>query len=811
RYRVLTNNVPVGVYRKAAGKHGKFITANPALARMHGYESVEEYMNCGIVDLFVQKEDLKAFTKSLLAKGELINTELLLKKRDGSSFEASVSARVVKNDNGEVEFYDGIIEDITIRKKAERELIKAKETSERANQAKSEFLANMSHEIRTPMNGIIGLTELLLTTELSRKQRQNLLYVKESADSLLEIINDILDFSKIEAGKLELDRVEFDLRDLLYDTARSLAIRAHQKGLELLCQIFPDVPDSLIGDPVRLRQVVLNLAANAVKFTEEGEVNVRVEVGQLASDEAVLVFRVCDSGIGVPLEKQEKIFRSFEQADGSTTRKYGGTGLGLAISMELAGKMGGVLWVESPNPYMQGSDEFPGSAFNFTARFGISKKKKAKRTEAVDLKDKPVLIVDDSEVNRVILEEMAGRWGMKSTLAEDGFAAMMKLERSLAYGERFPLVITDYNMPGMDGFDLARRIRSNPAFYQTKILLLSSSDMLGEEAEARDAGVSLSILKPVKQSELFNAVVTLLAPAGVQDEAVEGEGIGLIAKPTVSLRILVAEDNKINQQVATGMISEILGHEVVIANNGREALDLLETEEYDLVFMDVQMPVMDGLEATAEIRKREQGTGRRIPVVAMTANVMKGDDERCLRAGMDDFVGKPIRRERVSACIAKHCDLSRRKPTDVEDSIESVVFAESTSEEDLIVISEVQSNTNSDTVYDKSALLDWYGNNMEILKQLLETYFSDIPGILSEVRQSIQERDTQALDETAHKLKGALGAFEARRAAEAAYALERMGKDGTLEGSENLLSVLEGEIERLTEALTEFGKEMELT
>ncbi|MFH1744441.1 MAG: ATP-binding protein [bacterium] len=399
RFEMLITHLPMGFYRRTAGRQGRFVAANPALAKIHGYESLEEFMKCDIGDFCAGPADLEALTASLANEGEFVSRELLLKKRDGTTFPANVSETIVRDSRDDTVYIDGTVEDITERKRIEQELLKVKETSEDVNRAKSEFLARMSHEIRTPMNGIIGLTELVLNTEITQKQRDNLRYIQESANSLLRIIDDILDFSKIEAGTLELNRTDFELRDIVYDTARYLAPRAHEKGIELVCHVLPDVPDALIGDPDRLRQIIMNLAGNAVKFTEDGEVSIRVELTEMTGEDAVILFRVCDTGIGIPQEQQDRIFQSFEQADGSSTRKYGGTGLGLTIAMELAQKMGGTLRMESPNPDSQGSEDYPGSVFSFAARFGIQKAPKTKAVESkADLQGMRILIADDNEM-----------------------------------------------------------------------------------------------------------------------------------------------------------------------------------------------------------------------------------------------------------------------------------------------------------------------------------------------------------------------------------------------------------------------------
>jgi PAS domain S-box-containing protein len=762
RLRAVVEHAAEGIVTFDAA--GAIESANPAAERLFGYAAAE----------------LVGRNVSLLMPAPGAGREVAGVRKDGSRFPISRSLSEARLAHGVL--HTCIVRDVTADHQAAAELAGAKEAAESASRIKSEFLANMSHEIRTPMNGILGMTDLILETDLSREQRESLGLVKSSAEALLGVINDILDFSKIEAGKLDLDPAPLFLRDVIADTLRTLAFAAHEKGLELACDLDRDVPDLVVGDPVRIRQVLVNLIGNAVKFTARGEVVVRGQLTEAGPAGFRVRLSVSDTGIGIPADKLAAVFDPFTQADGSTTRKYGGSGLGLTICARLVQLMGGRIWVES--------EVGRGSTFHF--ELGLARARaSAERTIAqpLDLRDVPVLVVDDNATNRRVLSETLRGWGARPSGAESGPVALAELRATAGTPHAFRIVLLDAMMPGMDGFAVAAEVIRDPALAGTAVLMLTSADRTGDAARCRELGLAAYLVKPVKASDLGVAIALAVQP---RTPPRSGDGrrpdVAAETPPPAgrALRILVAEDNAVNQRVVLRLLQKY-GHQVRMANHGGEALAELDRGGFDLVLMDVQMPVVDGFSATRAIREREAGTGRRQPVVAMTAHAMKGDRERCLAGGMDDYVSKPIQRHELLRVLEWAASL---RPGD-GDALPAAPAPPpppaAPAPADL----------------ERAAAVDRLGGDEALFAELAELFRADAPRLLDDVRRALAAADARTLGRAAHTIKGAAGYVGGTAVAAAAGTLEQLGVAGNLAAAPAALVTLEQTVARLTAALAD--------
>jgi PAS domain S-box-containing protein len=777
KYRSIFENAIEGIFQSTA--EGSYLSVNPALARMFGYDSPDEMMSTVTHigrQLYVQPGRRGEFTSLILEQGAVSDFESEVYRRDGSSIWISERCRAVRDGDGKLLYYEGTAEDITARRGAEQAVKTARDTAIESARLKSEFLANMSHEIRTPMNGIIGMTDLLLDTDLSPKQRDFTQTIAGSADSLLTIINDILDFSKIEAGMLSFEEIDFQLSSVVEGAVEVLAARAAAKKIDIASLVYNGVPNGLRGDPGRLRQVLTNLVGNAVKFTERGEVVVRANCQEETATHAVIRFTVTDSGIGIEPAAQAQLFQAFVQADGTTTRRFGGTGLGLAICRQLVQRMGGEIGVTS--------QPGKGSTFWFTARFT----RQAASVPAVaprkaELRDLRVLIVDDHETNRTVLEHLLSSREMQVQQAVNALDALGLMRAEAARGRTFDLAILDMQMPGMDGLELARCIKKDPKLASTRIVMLTSMDRHEDPESLRDSGVDGCLVKPVKQAQLFECLRTVMSP-DVGAGEIKSTLVPL-PKPVeipeelvgLSIRVLVAEDNPVNQKVAACQLERFPIHAEVVGN-GRLAIEAATRECFDVILMDCQMPELDGYAATKELRAREGGD-RHTWIIAMTANSLEGDREKCLAAGMDDYLSKPIKPDALVAALCRYAKRMQKQVTAKPVLAGRIV--------DSQIIAGLREMGD--------------GDDGQLLDSLIETFFENTPQVIAAAREALARRGIAELERAAHTLKGSSSNFGAERMGAACERLERAAHGGVLKGADEMIDAIETEFSSVRIAL----------
>jgi len=803
KFRSIFENALEGMFRMT--RDGRFREVNPALARMMGYDDARHLIhaiNDPAHDLFLEPGRYAALLEHIEQHGRARNFEAKLRRHDGSSFWAELVVLAVEDEFGDA-FLEGSIRDITDAKR-QTQLLADKHKAEAANRAKSDFLANMSHEIRTPLNGVIGMLDLLTGTSLGDQQARYARIARTSADSLLSLINDILDFSKIEAGKLELEQSPFDVHNLIADVAEMFAARAEKKQIELIGAARPGVPRHIVGDTERLRQILINLVGNAVKFTETGEVVLQAEHVEDEHGKATLRFSIRDTGIGIPPDRQDRLFRLFSQVDASTTRRFGGTGLGLAICKQLAEAMGGCIGVDSTAG--------EGSTFWFTIRAPTADAEDVTHPRADRLAGLNVLVVDDNATNREILAEQLSRWSIHATCVDSAPAALDTLKHP-QHGGAFDLAILDMMMPDMDGKALAEAVREDPALEDLRLMVLSSMGDSLPLDDLRRLKILGCLNKPVRQSKLFDAIAIAMGSdeALAQSELHQQHQQQPAGQTLHGMRVLVAEDNEVNQLVARELLTK-LGIDAHIANNGREAVDTLADDHgFDAVFMDCQMPELDGFEATRTLRRLEaEGKvrprhGDRLPVIALTANAIKGDRERCLDAGMDGYVTKPIDAAAVVDALR-----SLVAPQALGDATETSPAPQAHAEQSEALDTPADAPANepalktagSDNPDDLPVLrfddfVERCMGDANFARSVLDKFAAQATGLLGDITNAVDAHDADDLARLAHTLKGASANVEAQRLNAVAKRLEQLGKQASLDQSAQLLADLRDEVDAL--------------
>jgi len=743
QYRTIFENANEGIFRSAIS--GQLLMANPALARIFWYDSPRRMVAdlADLAKLYPNQEQRQHFIKAVVAAGSVIGYETKMLRQDGSGIDVTINAHVLKDEHGSPRYLEGILSDITGRKKAE-EMRLARDSAEAANQAKSAFLANMSHEIRTPMNGILGMTGLLLDSPLTATQRDYADTIRVSAESLLTIINDILDFSKIEAGKLDLEKLDFDLRHTLEDVYDLLSFRSRQKNLKFGINIAPDTPALLVGDPSRLRQVIINLADNAIKFTNQGEVSVDVSLKEETIDQATLLFAVTDTGVGIPAEQSGQLFKPFCQVDSSSTRKFGGTGLGLSISKRLAEILGGEIGVQSAVG--------AGSHFWFTVKLGKQQLAEATQSQAKGVAcghDCRILIVDEHEKDRVHLTKLFRAWGYRKVDIMPGGDVLEKLRQAARAEEPFQIVCFDQGGTGFDARTIAAVIRADATLRNPRLVMMTTSAGQVASSDPEGLGFDSYLPKPLDEESLRDCLRTLSHSRREDCAAGKRRPFGELGRRKTS--ILLVEDNPINQKVSIAILAR-LGCQTQLAGNGLEALEALRSESFDLVLMDCEMPEMDGYEATRQIRLREahqESQGKKVIIIAMTAHAMAGSREKCLAAGMDDFISKPVAPEKLAEVLQRW--IAKGDSLALDPQAFSPARPPALPERTGPEVPEIA-----------KILLERLNGDRVLASRIIKIFLDDTPRKLAELRQALGEEQGESARRLSHSLNGSAAVLGAQ-------------------------------------------------